>query len=94
MPGKLTILDDPRVKTLLNDSVEISLAIIRFLITVLVEQTHSFRDVGTGNGLSLPFSGSRMIPEQKLDAAPDGLPGRTIIVGRRTILPSSRPLLE
>jgi hypothetical protein len=33
---------------------------------------------------SSPLSGSRTIPEQKLDAAPDGFPGRTMIVGNRT----------
>ena len=35
-----------------------------------------------------------MIPEQNDDAAPLGAPGRTMIVGSRTILPSIRPRLE
>src|ERR1700712_4715971 len=63
-------------------------------MTVLVEQTHSLSDFETGRILLSPFRGSRIMPGQKEKAAPDGVPGRTIIVGNLTILPSSKPLRE
>ena len=46
----------------------------------------------TGSTASSPASGSRMMLEKKPDAALFGLPGRTQMVGRRMLMPSSRPL--
>jgi hypothetical protein len=40
----------------------------------------------------MPESGSRMIEEAKVEAARLGLPGRTMIVGRRSERPSMKPL--
>src|SRR5947209_924104 len=42
---------------------------------------------GTGHTERLPASGSRMIPDRKLDAAALGLPGRTDTVIKRTDRP-------
>ena len=42
---------------------------------------------GTGHGARSPASGSRMIPDTKLDAAAFGLPGRTAAVISRTDRP-------
>ena len=39
----------------------------------------------------MPASGSRMMPEKKLDAALLGLPGRTQMVGSRMPTPSKKP---
>ena len=45
---------------------------------------HPMRVVGaTGQMASTPASGSRMMPLAKLDAALFGLPGRTVMVGKR-----------
>ena len=49
---------------------------------------------GTGNTASLPFSGSRMIPEKNPDAARFAFPGRTQIVGSRIPTPSRKPRRE
>ena len=46
----------------------------------------------TGRFASIPFSGSRRMPEKKLDAALLGLPGRMQMVGSRTPTPSTKPL--
>jgi hypothetical protein len=40
------------------------------------------------------YGAQKHIPEQKLDAAPDGFPGRTMIVGNRTITASIMPRRE
>lgn len=61
-----------------NFSFGISRASIRFLTTVLGEQIQISRSLETGKMLFSPFSGSRKIPEAKEDAAPVGLPGRTV----------------
>ena len=47
---------------------------------------------GTGQGARSPASGSRMIPDMKLDAAAFGLPGRTDTVISRTERPRTNPL--
>jgi hypothetical protein len=47
---------------------------------------------GTGQAAFWPASGSRIIPDRKLDAAPLGLPGRTLTVIRRTLRPRMKPL--
>ena len=46
----------------------------------------------TGSTASSPASGSRMMLEKKPDAALLGLPGRTQMVGRRMLMPSTKPL--
>ena len=46
----------------------------------------------TGQVARSPASGSRMIPETKLDAAALGLPGRTATVISRTERPRTNPL--
>ncbi len=46
----------------------------------------------TGQGARSPASGSRMIPDMKLDAAAFGLPGRTDTVISRTERPRTNPL--
>ena len=43
----------------------------------------------TGQIASMPASGSRMIPEKNDDAAPFGLPARTVTVIRRAERPST-----
>ena len=45
----------------------------------------------TGQIARSPFSGSRMMPETKLDAAAFGRPGRTVTVIRRRLRPRSIP---
>jgi hypothetical protein len=45
-----------------------------------------------GTRASTPDSGSRMMPLANDDAALLGLPGRTVIVGRRSERPSMKPL--
>ena len=72
IPGKLTILDSP------NFSFEIFDAKMRFLTTVLGEQTHISVSRDTGRIDLSPFNGSRKIPEAKDEAAPVGLPGLTV----------------
>src|SRR5882724_1920542 len=47
---------------------------------------------GTGQRDRSPASGSRMIPDTKLDAAAFGLPGRTATVISRTERPRANPL--
>ena len=47
---------------------------------------------GTGQGARSPASGSRMIPDMKLDAAAFGRPGRTETVISRTERPRTNPL--
>jgi len=47
---------------------------------------------GTGHGARSPASGSRMIPDTKLDAAAFGRPGRTATVISRTDRPRAKPL--
>src|SRR5215469_10002 len=47
---------------------------------------------GTGQAARWPASGSRMIPDMKLDAAAFGLPGRTDTVISRTERPRANPL--
>ena len=43
----------------------------------------------TGQTASTPASGSRTMPEKNDDAAPFGLPGRTVTVIRRALRPST-----
>ncbi|CAE6843779.1 hypothetical protein R75465_06841 [Paraburkholderia aspalathi] len=45
----------------------------------------------TGHTAASPFSGSRMMPLANDEAAAFGLPGRTLIVGRRNTRPSTKP---
>ena len=45
----------------------------------------------TGSVASWPASGSRMMPEKKLEAAALGAPGRTLTVGSRIPTPSKNP---
>ena len=47
---------------------------------------------GTGHTACSPASGSRTMPERKLDAAALGLPGRTLTVIRRTLRPRTKLL--
>ena len=47
---------------------------------------------GTGHAARRPASGSRTIPERKLEAAAFGAPGRTATVIRRTVRPRRNPL--
>src|ERR1700733_12941006 len=47
---------------------------------------------GTGHAARCPASGSRMIPDIKLDAAAFGRPGRTATVISRTERPRTNPL--
>ena len=47
---------------------------------------------GTGQRARSPASGSRMIPDTKLDAAAFGWPGRTATVISRTDRPRRNPL--
>ena len=49
---------------------------------------------GTGQTLSMPASGSRMMPLTKDDIAEFGAPGRTAIVGSRQTTPSMTSLRE
>ncbi|MCJ1304147.1 hypothetical protein MMC08_006959 [Hypocenomyce scalaris] len=72
----------------------ISLASTKFLTTVLGEQIHISSSLETGNVLFSPISGSRKIPEAKLDAPPEGAPGVTTTVGSLSIRPSSSPRRE
>ena len=48
-------------------------------------------DAGTGQVARCPASGSRMIPEMKLEAAALGLPGRTATVMSRRLRPRINP---
>ena len=48
----------------------------------------------TGQIASSPASGSRTMPEKNDEAAPFGLPGRTVTVIRRAERPSMKPLRE
>ena len=52
------------------------------------DASHSSVSASTGQIAASPASGSRMMPDAKLDAAPFGLPGRTDTVGMRTARPS------
>lgn len=88
IPGRFTVRDNP------NFSFAIVLAKTRFRTTVFGEQIHISRSSSTGKILSSPLSGSLTIPDANEDAAADGAPGRTMIVGSRTTLPSIRPRLE
>ena len=45
----------------------------------------------TGNTAGSPMSGSRIMPEKKLEAALFGFPGRTQMVGKRIPMPSKKP---
>ena len=56
------------------------------------ERIHMVASGVTGQTLSCPVSGSRMIPLAKEDAALLGLPGRTTMVGNRSARPSMKPL--
>jgi hypothetical protein len=56
------------------------------------EESATGVSAGTGQGARSPASGSRMIPETKLDAAALGLPGRTATVISRTERPRVKPL--
>jgi hypothetical protein len=47
---------------------------------------------GTGQAARWPASGSRIMPLKKLEAAPLGLPGRTLTVISRTLRPRMKPL--
>ena len=49
---------------------------------------------GMGQTDGSPDSGSRRIPDAKPDAAAFGAPGRTLIVGSRTVRPSTKPFRE
>ena len=60
----------------------------RFSITVRGDETQMRVESATGHGASRPLSGSRMTLLAKEDAALFGLPGRTVIVGRRKLRPS------
>src|SRR5206468_9620108 len=64
---------------------------IRFAMTVRGEDTHTCVLGATGQIASTPDSGSRMMPLANDDAALFGLPGRTVIVGRRRLRPSMKP---
>lgn len=61
-----------------NLSFGMSLAMMRFFMTVLGEQIHTSRSLDTGREHSWPFSGSRKSPEAHEEAAPVGLPSLTV----------------
>ena len=62
---------------------------IRFAITVRGDETHTLVAGTTGQIASTPFKGSRMMLLANDEAARLGLPGRTVIVGRRKERPST-----
>lgn len=68
----------------MNFSSPRSLAMIKFLIIVLVEHTDHSKSLETGSLDFFPAKGSLIIPEQNEEAALEGAPGRTIIVGNPT----------
>jgi hypothetical protein len=47
---------------------------------------------GTGQAAGRPASGSRIMPLKNPEAAPLGLPGRTLTVMSRTLRPRTKPL--
>ena len=53
--------------------------------------SHSRVPGRTGHTASSPLSGSRIMPLAKDEAAALGLPGRTLMVGRRSTRPSTKP---
>ena len=55
------------------------------------DSSHSRVPGRTGHTASSPFSGSRIMPLAKDEAAALGLPGRTLMVGRRSTRPSTKP---
>ena len=58
------------------------------------ELIHRSVSSGTGQTVSMPASGSRMMPLTNEDAAALGAPGRTATVGKRQAIPSTNPFLE
>src|SRR5271169_3331031 len=62
--------------------------VIRLAIAARGDATHTRVLGATGQTASMPDSGSRMMLLANDDAALFGLPGRTVIVGRRNDRPS------
>jgi hypothetical protein len=60
-------------------------------ITARGDCTHIRVAGATGQDASTPLSGSRITPLANDDAARFGLPGRTVIVGKRSDRPSMNP---
>src|SRR5476649_54702 len=58
------------------------------------DSSHKRTSPPTGHTARSPFSGSRMMPLANDDAAAFGLPGRTLMVGRRSTRPSTNPRRE
>ncbi|MNT21750.1 hypothetical protein D3C72_1570980 [compost metagenome] len=55
------------------------------------DSSHSGVSGATGQLAATPDSGSRMMPLANDEAAALGLPGRTLMVGRRSTRPSTKP---
>ena len=62
---------------------------IKHLMVLLGEDTECDTFSSTGQMDSWPASGSRMMPLKNEDAAPLGLPGRTVTVIKRAARPST-----
>ncbi len=79
-----------------SSSLEVSTraACSRLTVNTSGEQIHSGVSSGTGHTLSMPASGSRMMPLTKEDIAEFGAPGRIATVGSRQAMPSMNPLRE
>ena len=87
-PGKFTVRRGSR------SDVRTRAACTRLAITVPGDAIHSGVSSGTGQTVSIPASGSRMMPLTNDDAAALGVPGRTATVGRRQTMPSTNRFLE
>ncbi|VTP60135.1 Uncharacterised protein [Serratia rubidaea] len=86
MPGRLTVRDTPKA---LAGRVA---AWIKFCTTRPGLESHSVSSGDTGHTAASPCSGSRIMPLANDEAALFGLPGRTLMVGRRSTRPSTKPL--
>ena len=63
--------------------------VIKHLMVLLGEETECDTFSSTGQMDSMPANGSRMMPLKKEEAAPLGLPGRTVTVIKRAARPST-----
>jgi hypothetical protein len=69
-------------------------ACTRLAVTSSGELIHRRVSSGTGQTVSMPASGSRMMPLTNEDAAALAGPGRTATVAKRQDIPSTNPFLE
>lgn len=86
MPGRLSVRNAPNAEA---GSVA---AWMKLLTTAAGLESHSASSAFTGHTACSPCSGSRMMPLANDEAALFGLPGRTLMVGRRSTRPSTKPL--